>query len=190
VSSSEFEALTLHSAELTRGIPLHDVWTVELAGGPECTIQAIAELVTPENIRSLPLPVRALFAVRTGAGRAFKLDEPRHVDAAPSLVDSVPEALARASLVPPGTPARGFRTLYALADEAALEARNATVHAVLVVALVPSDTGRRLYWGTYVAPVGGITQFYMGLIDPFRRWIVYPGLETWLVETWRKRERS
>jgi len=189
VPPAEFEALPLHAFALTRGLPLHDVWTVELAGGPECTIQALADLLTEENIRTLPLPVRALFAVRSGAGRAFKLDDRRHADTGPRLVDSVPEALARASLVPPGTPARGFRTLYALADEAALEARNATVHAVLVVALVPSETGRRLYWGTYVEPVGAVTRFYMGLIDPFRRWIVYPGLESWLVRTWRTRDR-
>lgn len=188
--SSEFEALSLHATELTRSIPLHDVWTVDLVGGGECTIQAIADLLTPENIRTLPFPVRALFAIRSGAGRAFNLDGASHLDSQPSLVDSVPAELAEASLVPPGTPARAFRTLYALADEAALEARNATVHAVLVVALVPSATGHRLYWGTYVEPVGGITRFYMGLIDPFRRWIVYPGLESWLIRSWRQSRKA
>jgi len=185
----EFEALPLRSIELTRDIPLHDVWMVELAGGGRCTIQAIADLLTPENLRTLPFPVRALFAIRAGAGRAFDLDGPSHSGRRPSLVDRVPTELAEVSLVPPGTPARAFTTLYMLEDEAALEASNATVHAVLVVKLMPAAVGHRLYWGTYVESVGAITRFYMGLIDPFRRAIVYPGLEAWLERTWREERK-
>lgn len=186
VDPSEFEALSLNSFELTRGLPLHDVWTAELVGGSDCTVQQLRNLLTPERLRSLPFPVRALFAIRSSAGRALKLDGPSRAGMRPGLVDTVPAALAEASLVPPGTPAGAFRTLYALANEAAFEAHNATVHAVLVVALVPAETGHRLYWGTYVEPVGRITRFYMGLIDPFRRWIVYPGLESWLERAWRE----
>jgi len=88
--------------------------------------------------------------------------------------------LAAASKVPHGTPAGPFRTLFVQDDEAAFEARKATVHAVLVVALVRCAAGQRLLWGTSVESVGAITRFYMALIDPFRRFVVYSGLEGWL----------
>jgi hypothetical protein len=57
-----------------------------------------------------------------------------------------------------------------------LEAVNATVHAFWVQALTRAFGGYRLYWAIYVKPVGWITKTYMALIDPFRRWIVYPQL--------------
>ena len=87
----------------------------------------------------------------------------------------------------PGTPEGPFQTLYALPDEAAYQALNATVHAILIVAVVRSVSGSRFFWATYVKPVGRITALYMRVIDPFRRWVVYPGLESWLKRSWSER---
>ena len=53
---------------------------------------------------------------------------------------------------------------------------SATVHAFLVLAFVERPEGQRLYWAVYVRPVGRFTRWYMALIDPFRRLIVYPAL--------------
>jgi hypothetical protein len=128
--------------------------------------------------------VRALFAIRSGLGRLLRLDSATSPRPAAGLVEALPAELAEASLVAPGTPEGAFRTLYVLPAEAAYHARNATVDAVLVVALVPSASGHRFFWATYVKSVGRITACYMRLIDPFRRVVVYPGLEAWLKRAW------
>jgi hypothetical protein len=38
----------------------------------------------------------------------------------------------------------------------------------------------------YVLPLSWLTPFYMALIEPFRRYIVYPSLFRSLVRAWRK----
>jgi hypothetical protein len=65
-----------------------------------------------------------------------------------------------------------------------LEARNATVHGFLAMALVPRPGGYLVYLAVYVKPVGRITAIYMRVIDPFRRLIVYPGISRQLQTAW------
>ena len=76
-----------------------------------------------------------------------------------------------------------FTLLYATNDEAVYHIVNSTVDAMLLLALEPNQSGQRLLWATYLKPVGTITRLYMALIDPFRRFVVYPGLESWLKRT-------
>ena len=64
--------------------------------------------------------------------------------------------------------------------------RNATVHAFLVLALSSRPDGHMLYWAIYVKPVGALTGLYMALIDPFRRWIVYPALIAEMQDAWAR----
>jgi len=56
------------------------------------------------------------------------------------------------------------------------EMHNRTVHAALLMALAETEAGSRFYLAVYVCKGGWITPVYMALIDPFRRWIVYPAL--------------
>jgi len=56
------------------------------------------------------------------------------------------------------------------------EIRNATVHAFLCTALREGPSGYRLYWAVYVKPTSWLTPLYMMLIEPFRRFIVYPAM--------------
>ena len=64
------------------------------------------------------------------------------------------------------------------------EIRNATVHAFSCMALVPLASGYRLYWAIYVKPVSRLTPLYMVLIEPFRRFIVYPAILRRLRTRW------
>jgi hypothetical protein len=64
--------------------------------------------------------------------------------------------------------------LYVFDEEAVSEIRNATVHAFLALALVPRPGGYTLYMAIYVKPVSRFTGLYMAMIDPFRRFIIYP----------------
>ena len=50
------------------------------------------------------------------------------------------------------------------------------VHGFLVLAITPRPEGYTLYMAVYVSPMSRFTPFYMALIDPFRRFIVYPAL--------------
>ncbi len=187
IAPTEYESLPLKVFGLAEGFPLHDVWLVELDDAPRCTLQDLRGLMIAENFRSLNPVVRGLFALRSILGRIFRLDEMPADESTRGLIESVPVDLAEASLVPPGTPEGPFQTLYALPNEAAYQALNATVHAILSVAVIRSGSGYRFFWATYIKPVGRITSFYMWLIDPFRRIVVYPGLESWLKRLWLKR---
>jgi hypothetical protein len=182
--------LPLEAFGLVNGFELHDVWLVELDGAMSCTVQDLRSLITRDRLRSLSPAVRALFLVRSVVGRILRLDSPSNDQPARGIVETIPTRLVRASLVPTGTPEGPFTTLYVLPAEAAYEALNATVHAILVVALTTSDAGHRFFWATYLRPVGAITSIYMGLIDPFRRTVVYPGLESWLKRAWRESCRT
>ena len=180
IDSTEFESLPLEAFQLIQGFTLHDVWLVELEGSKSRTLQDLRSALGAERFRSVNPMVRTLFLVRSALGRLFRLDSVSNDEPARRVLDRVPARLAKASLVPPGTPEGPFVTIYALPTEAAYQALNATVHAILVVALVKSVSGHRFFWATYIKPVGRITSFYMRVIDPFRRAVVYPGLESWL----------
>ena len=187
IDPQAFQALSLRGAAITRGFRLHDVWQVDLERGASCTVPRLLALINEAERPPVNVAVRLLFWIRSVLGRLFRLDGPRDAARGSELVDALPGALARESLIAPGTAQGPFTTLYVLPEEAAYEALNATVHAILVVVLLPSEAGARFLWAVHLKPVGRITAFYMGLIDPFRRAIVYPGLESWLKRAWLDR---
>jgi hypothetical protein len=77
--------------------------------------------------------------------------------------------------------------LYVLDRESLMEIRNATVHAFLSSVLVETPSGYRLYWAVYVKPVSRLTPLYMALIEPFRRFIVYPAIFRRIRRGWEER---
>jgi hypothetical protein len=66
--------------------------------------------------------------------------------------------------------------VYRFENEQLLELINRTAHAAALSALVETHTAYRYYLAVYVRGVSRFTPFYMALIDPFRRMIVYPSL--------------
>jgi Protein of unknown function (DUF2867) len=76
--------------------------------------------------------------------------------------------------------------LYVLRDEALSEIRNATVHGFMALALAPCGEGYVVYMAVYVKAVSRFTQFYMALIDPFRRFVVYPAIGRTVQRAWRR----
>ncbi len=174
--ADEFRALDLRCHALLRDAPLHDVWVIDLVGGgPGRTMRDVIAIASPGAGRP-PFVVRALLALRFLIGRVFGWDHARRDPLAESYLHRLTTEDRARSLVTPGTRRGIFRTLYLFDDEAVDEARNATVHAFLVSALRPQPGGYRLYWAIYVKPVGRLTAVYMALIDPFRRFIVYPAM--------------
>jgi len=88
------------------------------------------------------------------------------------------------SLVPAGTRDGFFRVVYRFENEILLEVVNRTVHAASLSALRRTSEGYRFYFAIYVRQISWITPVYMALIDPFRKWVVYPAILKRIRENW------
>lgn len=180
---SEYLSLDLRAHEILRGIPLHDVWALNLPGGGDgrtlADIRSFAQKASPGTA------TRILFSIRWALGRLLGWDrEP--AGSGSMFEDRLTESDRANSVVQSGTKDGPFTVLYVHQNEAMSEVRNSTVHAALVWVLTPREGGYRMLWAIYVKPVGRFTAFYMALINPFRRWIVYPSLLKSLHREWRR----
>jgi Protein of unknown function (DUF2867) len=179
-------------------VSLHDVWAVDLPRHRDGVTlseflrrasQDGCDTADPE-INRLPQVARALFRLRFFLGRIFRLEAgPKNALAASFGSRLTAEDRAR-SFVVPGTPEGLFRVVYRFENEQLLEIQNRTVHAAALSALVERADSYRFYFAVYVRQTTWITPFYMGLIDPFRQWIIYPALlkkirATWNQNIWR-----
>lgn len=188
VDPAEFRKLDLRCHALLRDVPLHDVWAIPLRnGGPGRTVRDVRALMFRDRAS---VAVRGLSAIRSALGRAFGWDDARHDPPEASFLHRLTEAERSRSQVPPGTREGSFRVLYLFDEEALLEARNATVHGFVALALIHRQNGYTAYMGIYVRPVSYLTPLYMALIDPFRRFVVYPALGRQLQRAWAGRHRT
>jgi hypothetical protein len=186
VKPSEFQKLDLRCHTLLADARLHDVWTISLkGGGPNRTMSDVLAVSPFPRSPSNSL-VRDLFAVRRALGRLFGWDEERHDTAAESYVHRLSDEDWSRSLISPGTQRGPFRMIYLFPNEAVGELRNATAHAFVATALSARTGGYVLYWAIYVKPVSRLTPIYMAVIDPFRRFVVYPALIRELQAAWSR----
>ena len=190
ISPTEFFAVPLRVHTFLADVPLHDVWAVDLPtfrGGV-----TLAEFLGRSNqvgTNRLPPAARALFRFRFFLGRIFRLEaEPPNAPTASFVNRLTAEDHAR-SLVAAGTPEGLFRLVYRFENEQLLEIQNRTVHGAALSALVERADGYRFYFAVYVRQSSWITPFYMGLIDPFRKWIIYPALLRAIRATWDRNMR-
>jgi Protein of unknown function (DUF2867) len=185
ISPREFLELPLRVHSFLEDVPLHDVWMVDLPGGQEgITLQEFRSRSRAGRGDDIPYAAKALLQIRFFLGRLFRLDEERPGQKSGSYIKLLTEADRVASLVPPGSKDGPFDVVYVFPNETLSEIINATVHAFLAQTLTRTSTGYRLYWAIYVRPGGWITPAYMALIDPFRRWIVYPQILDKVREQW------
>jgi hypothetical protein len=184
ISPAEFSALPFRANTLLAGVPLHDVWAVDLprlrdgVTLEELLRRADRDVFTPRDakMKGLPAASRALFRLRLLLGRLGRLDsEPDNAGAASFARRLTVDDRERSS-VASGTRAGSFRVVYRFENEQLLEVHNRTVHAAALSALAKTADGYRYYFAVYVVSIGWITPLYMALIDPFRRWIIYPAL--------------
>jgi hypothetical protein len=64
------------------------------------------------------------------------------------------------------------------------ETRNATVHGWVCTALARQGSGYRFYMAVYVRPVSWLTRPYLLVIEPFRRFLVYPAMLRRIRSAW------
>lgn len=184
ISPAEFYALPLRVHTFLADIPLHDVWAVDLPAHTDgVTLSEFLRRASEKRpdaasgeISGLPTAARMLFRFRFFLGRIFRLEE-EPKDAAVASFGSRLTAEDRArSSVASGTSERLFRVVYRFENEQLLEIQNRTVHAAALSALAERAGSYRFYFAVYVRQSTWITPSYMGLIDPFRKWIIYPAL--------------
>jgi len=186
VSTQEFERLPLRVHTFLADVPLHDVWSIDLprwgasvtldeflrtAGNCKldtCGCSKSSSLFTPSPL------VQMLLNIRFSIGRLL------HWDSESAAIDTFANRLTDTdrsrSLVPACTPDGFFRMIYRFDNEQLVELINRTVHAAALSALIETPTAYRFYFGVYVSNVSWFTPFYMKLIDPFRKLIIYPSL--------------
>src|SRR5713101_1961582 len=186
ISPTEFYALPLRVHSFLADVPLHDVWAVDLPAHRDgVTLSEFLRRVTSQDeINRLPPVARALFRLRFFLGRIFRLEvEPKDALAASFGSRRTAEDRAR-SFVVSGTPEGLIRVVYRFENEQLLEIQNGTVHAAALSALADRADSYRFYFAVYVRQRTWITPFYMGLIDPFRIWIIYPAMLKTIRATW------
>jgi len=120
--------------------------------------------------------VRILLNFRFFVGRLLGWDREPPATKWNTFATRLSDADHSRSLVAAGTRDGLFRALYRFENEHLLELINRTAHAAALSTLIETTTGYRFYLAVYVQSVSRFTPFYMSLIDPFRKLIVYPSL--------------
>ncbi len=185
ISSAEFCALPLRVHTFLAGVPLHDAWAVDLPKRRDgVTLSEFLRASQDRKGNNFSPAARALFGLRLFLGRILRLDaEPKNALAGSFGKRLTPEDRAH-SLVAPGTPEGLFRVVYRFENEQLLEIQNRTVDAAALSALTERADGYRFYFAVYVRQSTWITPLYMAVIDPFRKWIIYPAMLKTIRATW------
>ena len=187
ISTQEFERLPLRVHDFLVGVPLHDVWAVDLPRTRSgITLDEFSRAANTRLFTLSPV-VRALVNMRLLVGRALGWDREPVETAWETFATRLTTADRSKSLVPAGTRDGLFRVVYRFENEQLLELINRTVHAAALSALVETPNAYRFYFGVYVRSVGPFTPVYMALIDPFRKLVVYPSLLRSVMANWNQR---
>ena len=177
IQPNTYRQLPLYAHTFLSDVPLHDVWAIPLPNGrPNLTLRHVMALMQTSEPRRVNPIVRALFGLRWFLGRLFRWDKEPQKTTIPSYIDRLPPADHARSLDQPGRQNGLFRVVYTFDNESLGEIINGTVHAFSLLTLQPAEKGHILYWAIYVKKINRLTPFYMALIDPFRRRLIYPAI--------------
>jgi hypothetical protein len=186
IAVQEFERLPLRVHALLAGVPLHDVWAVDLP-------RSRSGITLDEFLRTANAPqstispaAKALLNFRLFVGGLLGWDREPAATAWESFATRLTPTDRAKSLAPPGTRVGHFRVVYRFENEELREIVNRTAHAAALSALVETEDSYRFYFGVYVRNVGRLTPVYMAMIDPFRKLIVYPSLLRSVCANWNQ----
>jgi hypothetical protein len=167
-------------------IPLHDVLAIDLEGPSAPTLDDLAgafRRFTP--LHSTPA---ALFlgTLREAACSVFGWEDPRWADPTASFLHRVAEVDRKRSAIESGKIFGIWRVLYAFPEEGAVETLNGTAHVAVAATIGDGPHGSRLHLSFRVREVNWTTPLYMRLIDPARRYFLYPSLLRQFAHTWKR----
>jgi hypothetical protein len=180
-------SLDLRVHTLLADIPLHDVWVAQLPGGGTGRTlvdvnEAMAGGVTGDETVALAAAVTAYML----AARVLGLASEECFDTLSPARRRLTEADRARSIYQLGE--HGF--VYHFEHEALLEIQTCTARAYYAFVLVPEEAGYTLYWGVYADSVSWFTSYYMSLIDPVRRLVVFPSFLQRVEKRWRDKWRG
>lgn len=188
LTPAEFQAKDFRVNSFLADVPLHDVWVFHLQGGDEgLTLHDAQEALAGASPLDANAAVAVLVGFRMFFGGLIGLDDEKYFDASSAYARRLTEEDRARTLEQPGTGGELFRTVYAFENEELAEMMNRTAHAFFCMAIEPADDGYTMYWAIYVRETGGLTPIYMSIIDPFRRYIVYPAIVQTVERTWAAR---
>jgi Protein of unknown function (DUF2867) len=158
-STQEFEQLPLRVHTFLAGVPLHDVWSVDLprwrAG---VTLDNFLRTASNGKLNTCgcskssslftrsPL-VRMLLDIRFFVGRCFGWDREPAATAWETFATRLTDIDHSRSLIAAGTRDGFFRVVYRFENEQLVELINRTAHAAALSALVETATAYRFYLG-------------------------------------------
>jgi hypothetical protein len=186
ISTQEFERLPLRVHDFLAGVPLHDVWAVDLPRTSSGI--TLDEFLRKASARRCTLPplAHALVGIRLFVGRLLGWDREPDASAWETFAARLTPADRSRSLVPAGAREGLFRVVYRFENEQLLELVNRTAHAAALSALVETTNAYRFYFAVYVRSVSRFTAVYMTVIDPFRKLVVYPSLLRGVRANWNQ----
>lgn len=188
IAPQEFLAQPFRVHTFLSGVALHDVWVVDLpAVSGRATLEGFHRRTKSRNLAAkISWPARALFGLRFFLGRIFGWDQEPEEGKPAYFAERLTAEDRERSRVPSGTPESFFRVVYSFENETLLEVINRTAHAALLSALAETPQGYRFYFAVYVRELSWVTRVYMTLIDPFRRWLVYPAILKQAQRNWER----
>src|SRR5215471_2368861 len=158
ISALEFERLPLRVHAFLAGVPLHDVWAVDLPRTrPGITLDEFLRVRSARPAR-LSLAVRTLLSIRLFIGRLFGWDRERTATMWETFAKRLTPVDHSKSLAVAGTQEGLFRVVYRFENEQLLELTNRTAHAAALSALVEMANGYRFYFAVYVRSVSRFTR--------------------------------
>jgi hypothetical protein len=177
LSPEEFQATGFRVHSFLADVELHDVWIFNLPGGPEdLTLRDAQESIARQSPYEANTAVALLVGVRMFLGGLLGWDDDKYFDVASSYTHRLTADDRERTLEEPGSGGDMFKTVYAFENEMLAEMMNRTAHAFFCMAMEPAADGYRMYWAIYVRETSALTPYYMALIDPFRRHLVYPSI--------------
>lgn len=186
ISSQEFERVPLRVHAFLAGVPLHDVWAVDLPRPrPGITLDEFLRKGGGRPYTPSPI-VHVLLNIRFFVGRLLDWDHEPPATAWETFATRLTAEDRSKSLVPAGTREGLFRVVYRFENEQLLELINRTAHAAALSTLIETADAYRFYFGVYVRNVSRFTPVYMAVIDPFRKLVVYPSLLRSVRATWNQ----
>ena len=186
ILAQEFERLPLRVHSFLAGVPLHDVWAVDLPRiRPGITLNEFLRTASARPCR-LSLAARTLLSIRLFIGRLLGWDREPTATAWETFAKRLTTVDHSKSLAVAGMQEGLFRVVYRFENEQLLEVINRTAHAAALSALVEMANTYRFYFGVYVCNVSRFTPIYMTLIDPFRKVVVYPSLLRSVRASWNE----
>jgi Protein of unknown function (DUF2867) len=186
VSTEEFERLPLRVHTFLAGVPLHDVWAVDLPHWRSGLTLEDFLRTTCSCLCTPPPLVRMLLDIRFSVGRFFGWDREPPATAWQTFSTRLTNTDRSKSLVAAGTRDGFFRAIYRFENEQLVELINRIVHAAALSALVETPTTYRFYLAVYVGNVSRFAPFYLKAIDPVRKLIVYPSLLRSVCARWNQ----